>query len=169
MADVYDIDKYKNDKDSNKDFIIIEELPIELQKKYNDLTEENLIDFDIGWNEYRIYDEKFIYENLESLVHGTVPNCTICGGKLSKGDLVDNLWPIEFGYNICQSCLKEIPESHKEQRLVNLENIKKILVEEDYKKVIKSIKDKDILEIKGNRIITEEKFLNIRKDIQDDK
>jgi hypothetical protein len=147
MDNIYNINDYKRNKNDGSE---------------DDQNQNiNIDEYDIE-DDYRIYDDKFIEENLESLVYGTVPKCTVCGAELSRGDWVDNLWPIEFGYNICKSHLKELPEEFKEERLTNLEKMKQILVQRDYEKIIELLENDDIVKIEGNRIITEEKFQEIR-------
>lgn len=162
MKKVFDLEEYRKKK--KKEIDNTNEIP--------ELSEEDFEEFleyekEIGlvFNDYYIYGDHFIKENADHLAHHTAPFCTICDSCLEEGDRVDKMWPLEYGYNVCQNCLSKLPREIKKEKIVNLNKIKLVIVEEDFQKIMENLSGDDIYRIKGNKIITEKLFQKIKYQI----
>ncbi|PTV94442.1 hypothetical protein C8C76_13216 [Halanaerobium saccharolyticum] len=122
-------------------------------------------DLKLDSDDYDIYDEEFIQENAEHIAHHTLPFCTVCDSPLKEGDRVDSLWPMQYRNNICNWCQDKLPKKIKNKGIVNLEKLELVLIEEDYKKIKEHLNKKDIYNIEGHQIITEDLFQKIKYQI----
>lgn len=164
MTDIFDLDKYRQEKETK------EEESSELEGGIRELPEEEFQDFlDYGmrldFENYNIYNDEFIQENAEHLVNKTIPHCVVCKEQLIEGDKVDSMWPLEYGNNICQKCEGKLNDDFDNQKIVNLADLELILVEKDYKKIMNKLNNKEILKIKGFKIITEKKYQQVKYEI----
>jgi|Wag4MinimDraft_17_1082658.scaffolds.fasta_scaffold00283_2 hypothetical protein len=162
MKKVVDLEEYREKK--RKEIDNTNEIP--------ELSEEDFEEFleyekEIGlvFNDYYIYGDHFIRENADHLAHHTAPFCTICDSYLEEGDRVDKMWPLEYGHNVCQDCESRLPKKVKKEKIVNLNKIKLVIVEEDFQKIKGNLSEDDIFIIKGNKIIAEKLFKKIKYQI----
>lgn len=136
-------------------------------KEYSDDEFEEMLDYeiDLSFGNYSIYNDEFIEQNAEHIVHNIVPFCSICDSRLQAGDKVDNMWPLEYGHNVCQKCREKLPNKIKDEKIINLNKIELILIEEDFQKVMDYLPKKDIINIVGNKVIPEELYNQIKYQI----
>lgn len=140
----------------------------EVDELFNKLVHnDNKISKDLDNLKPIIFNDKFIMKNAKKFMNLVFPRCTICYKPLNDGDNVDPRWPNEFGYNICKECEEKLPEELKNTPIQNLDHLKQIYAEEDYKKIMKFIKKKDRFNIMGHNITTQKLFENIIKYIID--
>ena len=160
MEKIVNLEEYREKKKEDNSFD-------EFESEFREEPEEEILDYeiDLNFNDYTVYDEEFIKENAEHIAHHNIPYCTICDTPLEEGDTVDIMWPLEYGYNICQNCEEQLPEKIRNQKIVNLDKIELILVEEDFKKIMDHLTKKEIINIKGNKIISEELYHKIKYQI----
>ena len=71
---------------------------------------------------------------------------------------MDSMWPLEYGHNICSRCEDKMPNKIKKEKVMNLDKLEIVLVKEDYKKIKDHLDKKDIYNIEGHQIITEELY-----------
>jgi hypothetical protein len=162
MGDIVDLNQFKQKKEnklSEKNYR--EEIP--------ELSEEDFEEFleyekEIGlpFNDYDIYGDNFIKKNADHIAHHTIPHCTVCDSYLEDGDRVDSMWPLEYGHNVCKDCQSRMPKKIKMKKIVNLNKIKLVIVDEDYKKIEKYLNEEDIYNIKGHRIVTESGYEKVK-------
>lgn len=163
MGKLINLDNYRREKEDSN------------EKVFRETTEEFLEisdyegDLELGsFDEYTIYNDEFIEQNAEHIAHHTLPFCTVCGSPLREGDKVDNMWPLEYGHNICQSCEHIMGDSIKNESIVNIDKLKLILIEKDFNKILNHLSKGDIHNINGNKIISEELYLFIKYQILHD-
>jgi len=166
MKKVVDLEKYRNKKKEKDPFAEFEsefrEVPEEEFAEM--LTEDGNLKFSFS-DDYVIYNDEFIKENAEHIAHYNLPRCTICDRILEEGDRVDQIWPLEYGHNVCQLCEEKLPKKIKKEKVVNLRKLELIFVKEDYEKIMSYLDKKDIVNVMGNKIISEELFYKIKYQI----
>jgi hypothetical protein len=128
------------------------------------LNEDGSLKFSVS-DDYVIYNDDFIRENAEHIAHYNIPRCTICNRILEEGDRVDQMWPLEYGHNVCRPCEEKLPKKMKKEKVVNLDKVELILIEEDFKKIMNHLGKRDIINIIGNKIIPQEVFYKIKYNI----
>jgi hypothetical protein len=168
MKKVIDLEKYRNKKKEEDPFE-------EFESEFREIPEEEFAgilneDGDLKLNDsneddYVIYNDEFIRENAEHIAHYNLPRCTICDNLLEEGDRVDQIWPLEYGHNVCQLCEEKLPKKMKKEKIVNLRKLELIFIEEDYEKIMNHLDKKDIVNVMGNKIISEELFYKIKYQI----
>lgn len=166
MGIVINLDEYRNnrnEKESGGFDELFKEMP---EEDFIDFLIEEDIDFD-SLNAYTTYNDEFIENNIEHLVHNTFPHCTICDSKLKKGDRVDLMWPQEYDFNLCNKCKGNLPEEFEKERIINLDKMKLIMSEEIFKKIKNNLSEEDIINIRGSRIIMEKIYSKIKYIILD--
>lgn len=163
MGKLINLNDYKKEKEDTN-----EEVFRETTEEFSEIYDYEG-DLELGsFNEYTIYNDEFIEQNAEHIAHHTLPFCTVCGSPLREGDKVDTMWPLEYGYNICQSCDEKMSDSIKKESIVNIDKLKLILIEKDFNKILNHLSKGDIHNINGNKIISEELYLFIKYQILHD-
>jgi len=152
-----DYRKKKTKEKNQKEDSPFREVP---EEEFAEILDQNG-DIQFYSNDFDIYDDEFIQKNAEHIVHNNIPYCTLCDTPLREGDRVDSMWPIEYGNNICSRCQDKMPKKIKKKGIINLDKLEIVLVEEDYEKIIDHLDKKDIHNIEGHRIITEDLYNKI--------
>lgn len=163
MKKIVDLEKYREKKREEDPF---EDFESEFREVPEEEFEEILdYEIDLNFDNYTVYDEEFIKQNAEHIAHHTIPYCTVCNMPLEKGDRVDSMFPLGYGHNVCKGCESKMPKKMKKKKIVNLDKIELIFVEEDFKKIMNHLTKKEIINIKGNKIISEELYHKIKYQI----
>ncbi|PTV92838.1 hypothetical protein C8C76_1651 [Halanaerobium saccharolyticum] len=161
MGSLINLEEYRKNK-YGKELEEFDEFFKEIpEEDFIDFLIEEDIDFDI-LNAYTTYNDEFIENNIEHLVHNTFPHCTICDDKLKKGDRVDLMWPQEYAFNLCNKCKVNLPEEFEKERIINLDKMKLIMSEENYKEIENNLNEDDIINIQGSRIIMEKSYSQMK-------
>lgn len=162
MKKIINLADYREQKnDMNNDSYEIPELKEEDFEEF--LEYEKNVGFD--FTDYDILGDHFLKENADHIAHNTFPYCTVCDKCLEEGDRVDSMWPLEYGHNVCQNCESRMPDKIKKQKVVSLRKLELLIVEEDFQKIMGYLSKEDILNIKGNKIITKKLFQKIKNKI----
>jgi hypothetical protein len=132
------------------------------EEEYEEMLEYEI---DLDFDNFTVYNDEFIEQNAEHIAHHTLPFCTVCSSPLREGDKVDTMWPLEYGFNVCQQCEDKMSKKIKGRKIINLDKLELILVEEDFKKIKDHLDKKDIHNINGNHIIAEELYQRIKYEI----
>lgn len=171
MAEIFDLEKFKeknsdSENEEKNESGIKEISDDEVDQIYERLVHSNnQISKKLDELEPMIFDDQFVYKHAKEIINNIYPHCTICDQKLIKGnnDKVDPRWPLDFGYNICHSCEKKLPEELQNTPVQNLDHLQYMYFEEDLKEIMKFIKNKDRFNIMGHNITTQKLFKNIIK------
>ncbi|MFW6026903.1 MAG: hypothetical protein ACOCRX_11225 [Candidatus Woesearchaeota archaeon] len=161
MGNVINLEEYRKKKEENTFKEFDEIYNEETENDFFDFLIEEDIDFD-SLSTYTAFDDEFMERNIEHFVHNTFPHCSICDNQLKKGERVDSMWPQEYDFNLCNNCKEKLPESFKEERIINLDKIELIMAEDDFRKVEENLNEVDIIKIKGSRIILEKIYSEIK-------
>lgn len=166
MKKIVNLEKYREKKREDDSFEEFEsefrEIP---EEEFAELLDENGDFKFISSNDYTIYDDEFLKENAEHIINHTLPFCIVCNSPLGNGDRVDSMWPLEYGNNVCKKCEEKLPKKIKKEKVVNLRKLELIFVKEDFEKIIENLNKKDIVNVMGNKIISEELFYKIKYQI----
>lgn len=166
MKKVVNLEEYREKKREDDPFEEFEsefrEIP---EEEFAELLDENGDFKFIFSDDYIVYNDEFIKENAQHIAHHTLPFCTVCNSPLEKGDRIDSMWPLEYGHNVCKQCEEKLPKKIKKEKVVNLRKLELIFVKEDFEKIIENLNKKDIVNVMGNKIISEELFYKIKYQI----
>jgi len=162
MKKIINLADYREQKnDMNNDSYEIPELKEEDFEEFLEYEKE----IGLPFNDYDIYGDNFLQENSDHIAHHTIPYCTVCDSYLEDGDRVDSMWPLSYGHNVCQDCESRMPKKIKKKKVVSLRKLELLIVEEDFQKIMENLSENDIYNIKGNKIITERLFEEVKHQI----